>query len=204
MKEIIEKVKIDNRVELEFNLTEETVVIDTPNGRRTVPIDSLATIPDGACEGERVETESLLKAKEEAQNILRLIKTFPNKEELLNAVRRTRHPKNEAEKRKREVLEAYKFTMGMDESANKCIEEIRDEGNVTAFMEAVSSFNPYIEEYGSALMPIISSTGIKTTEELSDVIGNAKAQNLVSVTKGIITKFKIISDHMVKVKRRLE
>ena len=89
MKDIIERVKIDESTKLVFNMTTEKVKMTTVDGTKTVSIEALATFPPN-----EVKTDTALeKAIAEAKTVSRLIKTFPDKAELLNAVLRTRHPK---------------------------------------------------------------------------------------------------------------
>lgn len=198
MKDIIEKVKIDENTRLVFNLTAETVKMTTQDGEKTVAIFSLATFPPE----EVLPGTGLEKAIDEAQRVYRLIKTFPDKAELLNAVRHTRHPQKEQEIQAKTIFKAIKHTKAMLKACDACIAEIRPEGNLVAFVESTQFLVPYVLKYASISLPILKILAENRRDQrgaIVAIVGEETAEELINATKEIGVKFEIVNKHMDKV-----
>lgn len=199
MKDIIENVKIDDDTSLVFNMTTEEVEMTTEEGTKTVRIKALMSFP----QEEVLPGTGLEKAIEEAQKVYRLIKTFPDKAELLNAVRHTRHPKKEQEIQAKTVFKAIKHTKAMLKACDACIAEIRPEGNLIAFVDSTRDLAPFVLKYAKVALPIMKILADNRRDQrgaIASLVGEETAEELINATKEIGVKFEIVNKHMNRVK----
>lgn len=199
MSDIIEKVKIDEETKLVFNLTTEEVEITTAEGTETIAIKSLATFPDDMEVGTAVH-----KSVQEAQTLLRLIKTFPDKGELLNAIRRTRHPESEKASQKRVLLDTLEFIKGMSKVVDAAMLEIRPTGNIISFMVASGAIIPYTMNFQKRMAPMLDFiAGNNSDHKVSELIGKEKAVEVLTLGRQLLERFRIVTTHLEKVKKDL-